>query len=63
MYQSILVRTIPFTIFIKIKKMEKERKFTYISKENIDRVEAVRKKYATTFSAALNILLTEQNKK
>jgi len=63
MYQSILARTIPFTIFIKIKKMEKERKFTYISKENIDKVEAVRKKYATTFSAALNILLTEQNKK
>jgi hypothetical protein len=43
--------------------MEKERKFTYITKANIDRVEAVRRKYATTFSAALNILLTEEKYK
>lgn len=43
--------------------MEKERKYTYITKENINRIEEVRRKYGTTFSAALNILLTKPSRK
>ena len=38
----------------------KQRKFAYLSKDSISKIEKVKEKYATTFSGALNIILTTQ---
>ena len=36
----------------------KQRKFAYLTEKNIQRVENIKDKYGTTFSGALNIILT-----
>ena len=40
----------------------KHRKFAYLTEKNINKVEDIKEKYGTTFSGALNIILSNSVK-